>query len=75
MAAGLKGEPSMTMFTIPLSDGHAARLQRRAEEAGVPPEEFLRRCVEHLLDRPDAEFRDAAGHVLQKNAELYRRLA
>jgi len=41
----------------------------------MPPEEFLRRRVEQLLDRPDAQFQKAADHLLQKNAELYRRLA
>ena len=65
----------MTTFTIPLSDERAAQLCLWAEEAGLPPEEFLRRRVEQLLDRPDGQFQKAAEHLLQKNAELYRRLA
>ena len=65
----------MTSITIPLSDERAAQLRVWAEEAGLPPEEFLRRRVEQLLDRPDHQFRKAADHLLQKNAELYRRLA
>jgi hypothetical protein len=65
----------MTTVTIPLSEEHLARLRAWAEQAGLAPEEFLRRRVERLLDRPDEEFRRAAAHVLQKNAELYRRLA
>ena len=44
-------------------------------EATDNPEEFLRRRVEQLLDRPDAEFLQAAAYVLAKNADLYRRLA
>jgi predicted transcriptional regulator len=67
--------PEMTSITIPLSDERAARLRVWAEEAGLPPEEFLRRRVEQLLDRPDQQFQKAADHLLQKNAELYRRLA
>ena len=67
--------PEMTSITIPLSDERAAQLRVWAEEAGVPPEEFLRRRVEQLLDRPDQQFQKAADHLLQKNAELYRRLA
>jgi hypothetical protein len=67
--------PEMTSITIPLSDERAAQLRVWAEEAGLPPEEFLRRRVEQLLDRPDQQFRKAADHLLQKNAELYRRLA
>jgi antitoxin FitA len=65
----------MTTITIPLSEERAAQLRIWAEQAGLPPEEFLRRCVEQLLDRPDEEFRHAADYILQKNAELYRRLA
>ena len=65
----------MTMITIPLSEERLAQLRTWAEEAGLSPEEFLRRRVEQLLDRPDERFRQAAAYVLQKNAELYRRLA
>lgn len=65
----------MTTITIPLSEEHIAQLRVWAEQAGLPPEEFLRRRVEHLLDRPDEPFRQAADYVLQKNSELYRRLA
>ncbi len=65
----------MTMITIPLSDERVARLRIWAEQAGLAPEEYLRRRVEQLLDQPDEDFRQAAAYVLQKNAELYRRLA
>jgi hypothetical protein len=44
-------------------------------QAGLAPEEFLRRRVEQMLDWPDEQFRQAAAYVLNKNAELYRRLA
>ena len=66
---------AMTSITIPLSDERVAQLRVWAEEAGLPPEEFLRRRIEQLLDRPDQQFRKAADYLLQKNAELYRRLA
>jgi antitoxin FitA len=65
----------MTTITIPLSDERLAQLRTWAEQVGLTPEEFLRRRVEQLLDRPDEQFRQAAAYVLQKNAELYRRLA
>ncbi len=69
------GSTQMKTITIPLSDERAAQLRLWAEEAGLPPEEFLRRRVEQLLDRPDVQFQKTADHLLQKNAELYRRLA
>jgi hypothetical protein len=65
----------MTTIAIPLSEEHVAQLHQRAQQAGMAPEEFLRRRVEQLLDQPDEPFHDAAAYVLQKNAELYRRLA
>jgi antitoxin FitA len=65
----------MTLITIPLSEGLLARLHTYAEQSGLSPEEFLRRRIEQLLESPDERFRQAANHVLQKNAELYRRLA
>jgi hypothetical protein len=64
----------MTTITIPVSDEHVAQLRLRAEQAGLSPEEFLRRHVELLLDRPDEQFRLAAAYVMEKNAELYQRL-
>jgi len=65
----------MAMIAIPITEEGLAQLRIWAEQAGLPPEEFLRRRVEQLLDRPDEPFRQAANYVLQKNAELYRRLA
>jgi hypothetical protein len=35
----------------------------------------LRRRVEQLLREPAEDFRAASEYVLEKNAELYRRLA
>ena len=64
----------MTAITIPLADDRLEQLRLRAERSGLTPEEYLRRQVEELLERPD-EFRDVADYVLRKNAELYRRLA
>lgn len=65
----------MPPITIALSDEWFAQLQRRAQQAGLAPEEFLREQVEQLLGQPDEQFRQAAAYVLQKNTELYRRLA
>jgi predicted transcriptional regulator len=77
LTAGLRGgnNKRMTPISIPISDENRARLESLAQQAGVSAEEFLRRSVEQLLERPDAAFSEAAGHVLRKNAELYRRLA
>ena len=51
------------------------RLREVASRLGVSPEDLARMSVEELLARPDEKFEEAARHVLEKNAELYRRLA
>jgi hypothetical protein len=65
----------MSTITITLPDDRLARLKDRAARAGVTPEQLLRESVETWLDRPDEDFLRAADYVLNKNAELYRRLA
>jgi hypothetical protein len=65
----------MTMISISLSDERMVQLQTLARQAGLSAEEFLRRHVELILDRPDEHFQNAAAYLLVKNAELYRRLA
>jgi antitoxin FitA len=65
----------MSAITVPLSDDRLERLRALAAQAGVSPEEFARIGLEQWLTRPREDFRQAAEHVLRKNAELYRRLA
>ena len=65
----------MTLFSIPLPEDRASKLLLQAERVGLYREEFLRRCVGEILDRPDEAFSDAAENVLKKNAEIYRSLA
>jgi antitoxin FitA len=66
---------SMTTISIPLSEESLSRLRELAAQSGIPPEEFLRRRVERLLESPTSAFVEATSYVLTKNAELYRRLA
>jgi antitoxin FitA len=65
----------MTTLTIELPEEPMLRLKELAKEAGVTPEELLRASVEQWLVSPKDDFAQAAGYVLKKNAELYRRLA
>ena len=65
----------MTTVSIPLPDDQISELRLRADQAGIPLEEYLARCVGEILDRSAEEVRQAAGRVLEKNVELYRRLA
>ena len=62
-------------IAIELSGPQESQLRERAKALGVAPEELARAAVADLLTQSDEDFRTAAEHVLQKNAELYRRLA
>jgi predicted transcriptional regulator len=65
----------MTTLTIPLPTELSSRLHEVAERLGVSAEELARAGLEDWLCRPRDEFAEAARHVLEKNKELYRRLA
>ena len=65
----------MKTITIPISEEGLEQLTNLAQKAGVAPEELLVRQVESLLNNEDYQFLNAANHVLQKNKELYKRLA
>jgi hypothetical protein len=65
----------MSTITISLSDERILRLRELAKEAKLAPEELIQASIEEWLSRPKEDFARAANYVLQKNAELYRRLA
>jgi len=64
-----------TSITIALPDGRWQKLQDKATQLRISPEELVRASVEELLERPEEDFRRALDYLLEKNAELYRRLA
>jgi antitoxin FitA len=68
-------ENSMTTFSIELSDEQSRRLRELALEAGTSPEELLGAGVCEWLLQPRRALVEAAGYVLRKNRELYKRLA
>jgi hypothetical protein len=65
----------VTTISIPLSDDSFSKLSELAGKTGLAPAELLRRRVEQMLLQGDEEFSKAAQYLLDKNAELYRRLA
>ena len=65
----------MATITINLPDDAASRLRQMADRLGVTAEDLVRVGVDDLLAKPDDEFEQAVQHVLDKNADLYRRLA
>lgn len=50
-------------------------LNEMSMKIGVTPEELLRANVEEWLDEQKSDMSQASEYVLDKNQELYRRLA
>jgi len=65
----------MALITIDIPDDQLQKLQQLARESQVSPEDLLRTNIKDWLARPKNEFTQAASYILNKNAELYRRLA
>lgn len=65
----------MASITIDLPDNQFQKLQDLARVHGIPAEVLLRASIEDWLSSPKSDFTQAAEYVLNKNAELYRRLA
>ena len=65
----------MDTITIALSDEDMKKLREIAGRFHVSLEDLVRASVDDLLARPQEEFQRALEYVLNKNADLYRRLA
>lgn len=64
----------MSTLTFELPAEQSEALTREAERRKVRVEDLLRELTRDFLSRTEA-FEAAAKYVLDKNAELYRRLA
>ncbi|MGZ8453661.1 MAG: DNA-binding protein [Candidatus Binatia bacterium] len=65
----------MSSITVTVSDDRLAKLKEIAGRFSISPEDLVRVSIDELLARPDETFEKAAEYVLNKNSELYRRLA
>src|SRR2546425_418301 len=71
----LSGYTTHMKLAFELPPAQAERLRAEAARLGVTPEDLARAALADLPGTPDVEFRAAAARILQKNQELYRRLA
>jgi hypothetical protein len=62
-------------ITINLSDSQFQKLEDLARVHGIATEVLLKAGLEDWLNLQKGDFVNAASYVLEKNAELYRRLA
>jgi hypothetical protein len=58
-----------------LPPAQAERLQKEADRLGIAPTELAKAALTDLLATNDPDFDAAARRVLDRNRELYRRLA
>jgi hypothetical protein len=65
----------MESVIISLPDQLSGKIKEAANKIGVSPKEFIKSGVEEKLLLLDSDFQNAIEHVLNKNVELYRRLA
>jgi len=69
------GKTKMTTITIQVSKDRFQKLGEVAELLGITPEQLVQANVEDMLAQPKEDFQQALNHVLEKNEELYKRLA
>lgn len=65
----------METITITMPDNRLGRLQEMASDFNVTIEELIRLSIESLLLQPEATFKQALDYTLDKNRDLYQRLA
>ncbi len=65
----------METITVTFTDDRLQKLRELAAQFQIAPEELVRVSVEELIARPQADFQKAVDYVLEKNKELYKRLA
>lgn len=65
----------MTTITISISEDRMQKLREKASHYHVAPEELVRVSLDDLLARSEEDFQQAVEYVLNKNTELYQRLA
>ncbi len=66
---------AVASITIDLSDSQFQKLENLARVHGIATEVLLKASLEDWLNLQKGDFVNAADYVLEKNAELYRRLA
>jgi len=62
-------------LTVELTEAEASRLREAADRLGLDPADLARAAISDLVSVSDEEFRAIAERIVQKNEELYRRLA
>jgi len=65
----------MARIIVEIDDSRAAILREKAKRFGLLPDQFVTASIEDLISRPEPDFDEAMRKVMDKNKELYKRLA
>jgi antitoxin FitA len=65
----------MSTITITLPEEKVNKIREIAKNMNIQPEDLVKMGIEDLISIPEAEIRKAMSYVLNKNMELYVRLA
>ena len=65
----------MATLTISLSDEEMRRLEVLGKRESLTVEQMVRLGIHDFIGQPDGAFHAATKRVMEKNAELYRRLS
>ena len=65
----------MTTVTVSLSDEEMRRLEELSKREGFTVEQMVRLGINDFIGQPDESFHIAAKRVMERNAELYKRLS
>jgi len=65
----------MATLTISLSDEEIRQMEALGKREGLTVEQMVRLSINDFIGQPDEAFHATAKRVMEKNAELYRRLS
>ncbi|MEQ1844788.1 MAG: ribbon-helix-helix protein, CopG family, partial [Nitrospira sp.] len=65
----------MATLTISLSDEEMRQLEELSKRESLTVEQMVRLSIHDFIGQPDDAFHAAAKLMMEKNAELYRRLS
>ncbi len=65
----------MSTLQISLPDDRLRALEKLSDRLKISPEELVRMSIEEILTRPEEEYQRAVKYILEKNSDLYNRLA
>ena len=65
----------MTTITLSLDDTKVEKLKEMADSYGLQLEQFLSASIKDMISHEEPEFTEALKKVLNKNKDLYMRLA